>query len=268
MSHTRSTLQGMEPIVTTDPFESRRRHILGPPAERWNEDRTPFKDILHLDAATYQVERLFDPPRPAPRLTPDYVVSPEGSFAYLNAVFPAWNPLMLYGPRHGAVVWNGNVVVPMLVDMKRRDDGIWFEGDVPERERVTWGAVWMSLTPAEMISQRSGIRKAKGKVVIGGLGMGWFLRKVCEKEDVDEVIVVEKSQELLDWYGHRLCERQPKVTDVICNDVYGEIHRHGSAQFLLDIWPIYEGARQDNRLRKARKARKALGCRLWAWGID
>jgi hypothetical protein len=123
----------------------------------------------------------------------------------------------------------------------------------------------MSLTPAEMISQRNGIHKAKGKVVIGGLGMGWFLRRVCEKEDVDEVIVVERSQELLDWYGHRLCERHPKVTAVICNDVYSETTRHGNAQFLLDIWPTYLGARQDKRLRKARES---LGGRLWAWGMD
>lgn len=252
-------------IVNTDPFESRRPAILGPQAERWNEDTTPLRSELYLDAATYRVERLFDPPSPAPRLTPDYVISPQGSFAYLNAAFPAWNPLMLYGSRHGAVVWDGDVVIPMLVDMKRREDGRWFQENVPERERATWGAVWMSLTPAEMISQRSGIRKARGKVVIGGLGMGWFLRKVCEKEDVDEVIVVEKSQELLAWYGYRLRERQPKVTNVICEDVYNEITRHGCAQFLLDIWPIYDGARQDKRLQRVRRA---LGDRLWAWGMD
>jgi hypothetical protein len=251
--------------LSIDSFESRQPSILVPPAERWNEDTTPFRDELYLDATTYSVEPLFDPPMPAPRLTPNYVVSPEGTFAYLNTVLPAWEPLTLFGAKQGAVIWNGDVVIPMLVDMKRRDDGDWFDDTVPERERAAWGPVWMSLTPAEMISQRSGVRKAKGKVVIGGLGMGWFLRKVCEKEEVEEVIVVEKSHDLLDWYGYHLCQRQPKVKDVICNDVYGDITRHGDAQFLLDIWPIYEGARQDNRLRKIRKI---LGDRLWAWGMD
>jgi hypothetical protein len=80
------------------------------------------------------------------------------------------------------------------------------------------------------------------------------------------VIVVEKSQELLDWYGYDLCKRYPKVKEVICDDVYGQISQHGAnAHFLLDIWPIYEGARRDNRLRAARNA---LGERLWAWGVN
>ena len=57
------------------------------------------------------------------------------------------------------------------------------------------------MTPAEMLTQRSGVQAAEGTVVLGGLGLGWLLRKVCEKPSVERVIVVEKSQELLDWYG-------------------------------------------------------------------
>ena len=68
-----------------------------------------------------------------------------------------------------------------------------FETEIPEGNRVYHGNVWMSLTPNEMISQRDGIEAAKGTVVIGGLGLGWFLRKVCEKESVDRVIVVDSS---------------------------------------------------------------------------
>jgi hypothetical protein len=235
--------------------------------EHWNEDTTAFKDRLLLDATTYKVERLFDPPNAASRLTPEYLVSPQGSFAYLNAIFPRGQALNLVGPRMGNVTWDGNVVIPMLVDMRRwAGSGARFAEDVSERVRATRGAVWMSLTPCEMITQRSGIQKASGKVVIGGLGLGWFLRKVCDKDAVDEVIVVEKSQELLDWYGYDLCKRHPKVKEVICDDVYGQISQHGAnAHFLLDIWPIYEGARRDNRLRAARNA---LGERLWAWGVN
>jgi spermidine synthase len=56
----------------------------------------------------------------------------------------------------------------------------------------------MSMTPAEMLTQRSGVQAAEGTVVLGGLGLGWLLRKVCEKQSVERVIVVEQSQELLD----------------------------------------------------------------------
>ena len=123
----------------------------------------------------------------------------------------------------------------------------------------------MSLTPSEMLTQRPGIQKARGTVVIGGLGLGWLLRKVCEKESVEQVIVVEKSKELLDWYGHDLCKRQPKVSDVICDDIYNQIGRHGGKPiYLLDIWLLYGDAQKDPRLRSWKRK---LNKRLWAWGM-
>jgi hypothetical protein len=238
-----------------------------PRYEQWDEDSTPHRALLLLDAGTYKVERVFtNPPGPSPRRSPDYLVSPKGSFAYMNAVLPRGAPIPLYGSNPGRTLWNGEVVLPMLIDMRREcRTGKPFSQSISDAQRVTWGALWMSLTPAEMISQRSGIARASGKVVIGGLGLGWFLRKVCEKDCVEEVVVVERSQELLDWYGYDLCKKYPKVKEVICNDVYEEFHRHGDHQFLLDIWPIYQGARQDKRLRPLRKE---MGRRLWAWGLD
>ena len=123
----------------------------------------------------------------------------------------------------------------------------------------------MSLTPNEMLTQRSGIQAAEGTVVVGGLGLGWFLRKVCEKDSVQKVILVEKSRELLDWYGYDLCKKYGKVTEIVCDDVYNQIGKHGPAKYLLDIWPIYQGARQDSRYKTARRK---LGKRFWAWGIN
>ena len=123
----------------------------------------------------------------------------------------------------------------------------------------------MSLTPSEMLTQRPGVQRAEGTVVIGGLGLGWLLRKVCEKETVERVIVVEKSQELLDWYGYDLCKRHPKVSDVICDDIYNQIGRHGgNTTYLLDIWLLFTDARNDRRLAPWRRKLKK---RLWAWGI-
>lgn len=239
---------------------------LSVPIEAWDEDATPARSLLCLDAATYKPEPLFQPPKPSLRRRPDYAVSPLGTFAYLNGIIPAGYPLRLLGPQPGSVFWNGKVIVPMLIDMKRDENGHSFSDGEPERLRAAWGNVWMSLTPSEMITQRSGIKKATGNVVIGGLGLGWLLKKVCAKETVGQVIVVEKSQELLDWYGYDLCRTLPKVKDVICNDIYREITRHGDdSQFLLDIWPIFQGARLDRRLRDARRV---LGDRLWAWGIN
>lgn len=123
----------------------------------------------------------------------------------------------------------------------------------------------MSMTPMEMLTQRSGVQAAQGTVVIGGLGLGWLLRKVCEKPSVEHVVVVEKSQELLDWYGTGLCRRYAKVSDVICDDVYNQIGKHGhDVKYLLDIWSLYGDARRDRRFRALKRKFKK---RLWGWGF-
>jgi len=122
----------------------------------------------------------------------------------------------------------------------------------------------MSMTPAEMLTQRSGVQAAEGTVVLGGLGLGWLLRKVCEKPSVERVIVVEKSQELLDWYWTDLCKRYGKVSDVICDDVYNQIGKHGAkVKYLLDIWLRFGQARRDSRFKALKRKLKK---RLWGWG--
>ena len=118
----------------------------------------------------------------------------------------------------------------------------------------------------EMMSQRSAVKMASHTVVIGGLGLGWLLRKVCEKPEVDRVIVVEKSQELLDWCGYQMCGRFEKVEQVICDDIYRQLGKHGlDARYLLDIWHLFAGAANDYRLSPWRRKLKR---RVWAWGLD
>lgn len=233
--------------------------------EPWDEDRTPFRPVLCLDAATYHPQPLFDISPCDPDGTGPYLVSPGGNFAYRNRILYAGGSLRLTnGHQAGIVMWNGDVVIPMLIDMHmERTTGDTMSDSLPESVRVKRGIVWMSLTPGEMISQRSGIQAASGTVVVGGLGMGWFLRKVCEKPEVEKVIVVEYSQDLLDWYGYDLCSKYAKVSEVIRGDVYDQIGRHGDAKYLLDIWPTYYGVREDRRFRAAKRQ---LGNRLWGWG--
>lgn len=170
---------------------------------RWDEDNTKYQEQLLLSADSFRPERLFD-------IEPSLdwrtgVLSPGGNFAYHNRILPMGNSLDLnMSPSKDGVVWfDGDVVIPSLFDVT---------GGYPDP--------WMSLTPKEVITQRPGIRRAHGTVLVGGLGLGWFFRKVHDRAEVERVILVEASQELLDWYGHDLCDRLPKVTDVICGDVW------------------------------------------------
>src|SRR5262249_33364181 len=146
-----------------------------PPPEHWDEDETPVRRLLHLEASTYRVDKLFDlPPTKVDCFTENYVASPGGHFAYRNRILLGGLPLRLFGIDQGMVVWNGDVVIPMLLDMTEDSRSGWkFAARATRGERAKWGAVWMSMTPAEMLTQRSGVQAAEATVVIGGLGLGW-----------------------------------------------------------------------------------------------
>src|SRR5262245_25645787 len=88
--------------------------------ETWDEDITPFRHALRLDAASYKTDRVFDiPAAPWPDCG-EYAVSPRRNFAYQNRTIPEGEPVALYGRQEGAVVWNGDVVIPTLVDLTRQ----------------------------------------------------------------------------------------------------------------------------------------------------
>jgi hypothetical protein len=221
--------------------------------EPWDEDRTKFKPRLYLRADTWAPPPIhpaaplnLPPPgssRPDPKV---FLPSPDGTMGLLRTVLRKHQWLRLgQGARRGWACFDGNVEIPCLWKVRggRYDD------------------VWMSYTPMEIMTQRKGVMLAKGTVVIGGLGLGWLLRKVHAKPSVRRVVVVEQSAALLDWYGRDLCAGLPKVSDVICGDVREHYGKHGDARYLIDIWESYGDAPGKAEL----DARKA-GCRIWCWG--
>lgn len=59
------------------------------------------------------------------------------------------------------------------------------------------GKLIMSNTPAEVNDHYKFIQNAKGKVLIGGLGLGMVLKCLLEKKDVTKVVVVEQSADVI-----------------------------------------------------------------------
>ena len=59
------------------------------------------------------------------------------------------------------------------------------------------GNEWMTLTPVDVDTCEKEIEKAHGKVVTFGLGLGYFAYMVSEKENVESITVVEKSENVI-----------------------------------------------------------------------
>lgn len=239
---------------------AKKRHyekVLVPSAVEWNEDETKFATALCIKAETYKPTMLFES-------TPvkfgsvfvaanEAVLSPCGKFMYIVKTLPRGEHLTLaMGRDRGEVYFTGDVHVPVLSELVGA-------ASAPQ--------VWMSITPFEVFTQRPGIRKATGKVMVGGLGLGWFLNKVAAREAVDEIVLVERKKSIVDWILPRVKEVWPhvagKLKEVIVGDAIEQIGKHGDGTtYLLDIWDKYGSAKNDRQFQAA----KAKDVRVWGWG--
>lgn len=60
--------------------------------------------------------------------------------------------------------------------------------------------LWMSLTPMEIQSAALAIHRARGHVVSGGLGLGYFALRAAAKESVSSVTVFEQDALVIEWF--------------------------------------------------------------------
>jgi hypothetical protein len=142
----------------------------------------------------------------------------------------------------------------------------------PDGERADIGTyTWMSLTPMEFLTIRKGIQSAQGAVMIGGLGLGWLLGRVCAKDSVERVRVVDLSRELIDWFRPAIERAYPAVlsknVEWVADDAWNHLDCYGENTCnLIDIWRDYGDAREDPNLLRIRRGRAPR--HLWCWGED
>lgn len=223
-------------------------HLLGPPAEPpppqasrltdWDEASTRFDPPLFLRAATWKPFTLYDLPAGEEKCF--------GKWRYKHKVWPKGKALNLcQGTRRGRVWFDDEVVIPV----------------VSEKVREEW-ETWMSYTPQEVMTQRRGLKMARGKVFIGGLGMGWLANRVAARKQVTEVVVVEREADVIEL-ARPACT-SPKV-HVVKGDAWEEARRHGDDwTFLFDTFLSYGWNDDDPKVREFRKARP--DARTWCWG--
>lgn len=240
-------------------------------AEHWDESRTAFKKQLVLHGETYRPEVLFATRPIAHDVTsvayddPRVAFNRSRDFCYMNRVLPARTPLATAeGKLRGQVWWTTDVAIPILADSK--------PVSVAGEMMASIGTyTWMSLTPMEFLTLRKGVQAAHDAVMIGGLGLGWLLGRVCAKESVRRVRVVDLSRELIDWFRPAIERAYPAVLDKnvewVSDDAWNHLDCFGENTCnLMDIWPDYGDARGDPNLRRIRQGRAPR--HLWCWGED
>lgn len=71
------------------------------------------------------------------------------------------------------------------------------------------GIEWMTITPNEVETMREPIAKCRGKVLTLGLGLGYFAFHASEKPEVERVVVIERSRDVIDIFKTYLLPQFP-----------------------------------------------------------
>lgn len=212
---------------------------------------------LKIQASTYKPLSLF---KVEPGSSDIYdltkaqrIVSPSGAWCYCEKLLRRGVVLATYyGSCQGAVEFDDDVIVPALHERHRWHKDRWSRDP------------WMSLTPMEMFTLRGGIRRAKGDVVVAGLGLGYQLIEVSRRRTVKRLRLIERSQELVDWLLPRIkphlgCE----LADVIVGDVYDELPKLTADVALVDVFDTY--GNNDWERDRLRHDCKHVDY-VWVWG--
>lgn len=68
------------------------------------------------------------------------------------------------------------------------------------------GSNWMELVPHEINSMNMDIAKAKGNILVVGLGLGYFAYMASNKKEVSKVTILEKDRDIIDVFSSCLLE--------------------------------------------------------------
>lgn len=119
------------------------------------------------------------------------------------------------------------------------------------------GKVIMSNTPSEIDDHWKFIRKASGKVLVGGLGLGMVLKCLLDKNDVTKVTVIEKSPDVINLVASAYIA-DPRV-EIINADIfdYKPTEHYDCAWF--DIWDDISGEEYPEMKKLHRKYGRHVG---------
>lgn len=247
--------------------ESRARRVMRR-AVPWPEAKPPKgRRDIGIIAESFEIENPMDlvfPDAPIIKTAEEEdkaLYSGSKKLRYSKKIFPMLHGLPVTDAPdmwhdHGRAFFTGDVIMPTL---EKREDSS--NGSLRE-----WKP-WMSLTPNEVWTQRSGIRAATKRVVMGGLGMGYLLDQIARKKTVKDICVIENDAELISWYGQDLCYKLEEKHEIQIDILHDDIWRLArdfdkETRFLIDIWDSSSGALFDRELQKLRSE----GYKVWAWG--
>ena len=137
-----------------------------------------------------------------------------------------------------AFVCNDFVITP---DRRMIPQIGFFNEEYPYPAMLEGGREWMTLLPNEMVTTYPAIKKAHGRVLTFGLGLGYFAFHAAEKQSVESVTVVDISPDVIDLFRTHILPQFPhrEKIKLVCTDAFAFANEDMAGNFdfvFADIW--------------------------------
>jgi hypothetical protein len=104
------------------------------------------------------------------------------------------------------------------------------------------GELVMSDTGLEKESNYPFVNYSNGKILIAGLGIGLIIKNILNKENINEIIVIEKYQDVIDLVSPKFIDPRIKY---ICEDIF-EWKPNKNEKFDTIYFDIWSEISEDN----------------------
>lgn len=119
------------------------------------------------------------------------------------------------------------------------------------------GREWMAIKPNEIETMKEPIEKAQGRVLVYGLGIGYFTYMVSEKSNVDSVTVIERDENAISLFKKYILPQFPnkQKIKVIQSDAFeyakDEMKKGNFNYVFTDLWhDVSDGVDLYVRMKK------------------
>jgi spermidine synthase len=128
--------------------------------------------------------------------------------------------------------------------------------------------IMMSDTPAERISNKWAVLKARGRVLLAGLGIGMLAHAILKKDTVTELVIIEKELDVITLITPTL-PKDPRLS-VVYSDIFTWMPPEGMKfdTIYFDIWAdasMGRATKDKRRLAGRFRKYKTAGGWLGSW---
>ena len=131
------------------------------------------------------------------------------------------------------------------------------------------GVEWMAIKPNEIETMREPVKKARGRVVAFGLGLGYFAYMASLKDEVSSVTVVERDESVIKLFESEILpqfENGDKISIVKSDAFDFAADKSNSGKFdyaFVDLW--HDTSDGTDLYIKMKKLENKLGCPFEYW---